>query len=229
MDIKIDGVSSELMNRALNQARDARIHILRAMLTEIKRPREELSEFAPRLERIYIPRDKIGAVIGPGGKVIRALQEQFVVTIAVEDDGAVTIYAKDGPSAAQCREAIEGITGEAEVGKIYDGKVVSIKEFGAFVELAPGMEGLVHVSELADEYVSNPEDVVNVGDMIKVKCVYVDGAGKVKLSRKAVLREEKGLPVEEYTPPPRRGDRRGGDRGGDRGGRGGDRGGRGRR
>ena len=116
----------------------------------------------------------------------------------------MTVYAQDGESAAKCLEVIEQIVGDAEVGKIYDGKVVSIKEFGAFVELAPGLEGLVHVSELDDDYVANPEDVVQVGDMVKVKCVYVDGGVKIKLSRKAVIRAEKGLPVEDYVPPPRR-------------------------
>ncbi len=223
MDIKIAGVSSELMRRSLEAARDARIAILKIMLQALRRPRAELSPYAPRLEKIMIKRDKIGALIGPGGKTIRALQEAYGTTIAVEDDGSVVIFATDGAKLAACKAAIEGIVGEAELGKIYEGKVVSIKEFGAFVELAPGMEGLVHVSELADEYVANPEDVVKVGDTLRVKCVHVDGMGKVKLSRKAVIREEKGLPPEEYIPPQRRdrGDRdRGGDRG-DRGGRGG--------
>jgi len=219
MDIKIDGVSSDLMRRALGAARDARIAILKHMLSALRRPRAELSRWAPRLEKIMIKKDKIGALIGPGGKVIRSLQEQFNTTIAVEDDGSVVLFSVDAEKLAACKAMIESMLGEAELGKIYEGKVVSIKEFGAFVELAPGMEGLVHVSELDDGYVANPEDVVKVGDVIKVKCLYVDPMGKVKLSRKAVIREEKGLPVEPYVPPPPR----------DRGGRGGRGGGRDRR
>ncbi len=217
MDIKIAGVSSDLMRRALNQARDARIEILRHMLTTLRRPRDELSKYAPQSSRFMINPEKIGAMIGPGGKVIKGLQEEFSCNINVEDDGRVTVSAVDGEMMAMAIEAIKAITAEAEVGRIYEGKVVSIKEFGAFVEIARGMEGLCHVSELDDEYVSNPEDVVNVGDTIKVKCVYVDPTGKVKLSRKAVIREEKGLPVDEYKPPQRGGGR-------DRGGRGSPRG-----
>jgi polyribonucleotide nucleotidyltransferase len=222
MDIKISGVSSDLMRRALEQAKQARIQILKSMLSALRRPRAELSRWAPRLEKIMIKKDAIGKLIGPGGKVIRALQEQYNTTIAVEDDGSVVLFSVDAEKLAQCKAAIEGMLGEAELGKIYEGKVVSIKEFGAFVELAPGMEGLVHVSELADEYVANPNDVVKEGDVIKVKCVFVDAMGKVKLSRKAVIREEKGLPVEEYVPPAPRG-RGFGDRGGRGGGRGGPR------
>jgi polyribonucleotide nucleotidyltransferase len=219
MDIKIAGVSSDLMSRALEQAKQARISILKNMLAALRRPRAELSRWAPRLEKIMIKKDAIGKLIGPGGKVIRALQEQYNTTIAVEDDGSVVLFSVDAEKLAQCKAAIEGMLGEAELGKIYEGKVVSIKEFGAFVELAPGMEGLVHVSELDDGYVANPEDVVKVGDVIKVKCVHVDPMGKVKLSRKAVIREEKGLPVEEYVPPAPRGRSFGGRGGG--GGRGG--------
>jgi polyribonucleotide nucleotidyltransferase len=219
MDIKIAGVSSDLMRRALEQAKQARIAILKHMLSALRRPRAELSRWAPRLEKIMIKKDKIGALIGPGGKVIRALQEQYSTTIAVEDDGSVVLFSVDAEKLAQCKAAIEGMLGEAELGKVYEGKVVSIKEFGAFVELAPGMEGLVHVSELDDGYVANPEDVVKVGDVIKVKCVHVDPMGKVKLSRKAVIREEKGLPAEEYVPPAPRGRGFGGRGGG--GGRGG--------
>jgi len=219
MDIKINGVSSDLMKRALGAARDARISILKNMLAALRRPRAELSRWAPRLEKIMIKKDKIGALIGPGGKVIRSLQEQFNTTIAVEDDGSVVLFSVDAEKLAACKAMIESMLGEAELGKIYEGKVVSIKEFGAFVELAPGMEGLVHVSELDDGYVANPEDVVKVGDVIKVKCLYVDPMGKVKLSRKAVIREEKGLPVEPYVPPPPRERGRGGDRGGRGGGR----------
>ena len=216
MDIKIDGVSSDLMRRALDQARGARIQLLQHMLKALRRPRAEMSQYAPRTERIQIKKDKIGALIGPGGKNIRALQEQFKCDIAVDDEGVVVVYATSGELIKQCREAIESMTGEVEIGKLFEGKVVSIKEFGAFVELGPGLEGLVHVSELDDGYVARPEDVIQVGDIIKVKVVHVDGAGKVKLSRKAVIREEKGLPVEPYEPPPPRDRGRGGFRGGPR-------------
>ena len=213
MDIKIDGVSSDLLQRALDQAKDARIEILKAMLSALRRPRTELNAFAPRLERIYIPKDKIGAIIGPGGKIIRQMQDDYEVTINVEDDGAVTIYSSSADGLASAKAQIEGMTQEAEIGKDYMGKVISIKDFGAFVEIAPGMEALCHVSELDDGYVDRPEDVVQMGDEIKVKCINVDPSGKVKVSRKAVIREEKGLPPESS----------GGGGGGGRGGRGGPR------
>ena len=210
MDIKIDGVSSDLMRRALEQARAARISLLKHMLNALRRPRAEISPWAPRTERIQIRKDKIGALIGPGGKNIRGLQESFKVDISVDDEGVVLVYGQGVENIKACRDAIEAMTGEVEIGRVFEGKVVSIKEFGAFVELGPGLEGLVHVSELDDGYVERPEDVVKMGDVVKVKVVHVDGAGKVKLSRKAILREEKGLPVEPYVPPVRR-DR--GDRG----------------
>ena len=212
MDIKIDGVSSDLLQRALDQAKDARIHILKAMLGALRRPREELNAFAPRLERIYIPKDKIGAIIGPGGKIIRQMQDDYEVTINVEDDGAVTIYSSSADGLASAKAQIEGMTQEAEIGKDYVGKVISIKDFGAFLEIAPGMEALCHVSELDDGYVERPEDIVQMGDEVKVKCINVDPSGKVKVSRKAVIREEKGLPPEAS-----------GGGGGGRGGRGGPR------
>ena len=217
MDIKIDGVSSDLMQRALDQARDARIHILKTMLGALRRPRAELNRFAPRLERIYIPKDKIGAIIGPGGKIIRQMQDDYEVTINVDDDGAVTIYSVSADGLNSAKAQIEGMTQEAEIGRDYVGKVISIKDFGAFVEIAPGMEALCHVSELDDAYVERPDDVVQLGDEIKVRCINVDPTGKVKVSRKAVIREEKGLPPEQSSGGggPRR------DRGGDRGGGGG--------
>ncbi len=217
MDIKIDGVSSDLLQRALEQAKEARIHILKTMLGALRRPRTELNRFAPRLERIYIPKDKIGAIIGPGGKIIRQMQEDYEVTINVDDDGAVTIYSTNAAGIEAAKAQIEGMTQEAEIGRDYIGKVISIKDFGAFLEIAPGMEALCHVSELDDAYVERPDDVVQMGDEIKVRCINVDPSGKVKVSRKAVIREEKGLPPEPSS----------GGGGGRRGG--GDRGGRGRR
>jgi polyribonucleotide nucleotidyltransferase len=204
MDIKIDGVSSDLMRRALEQARAARIQLLKHMLNALRRPRAEISPWAPRTERLQIRKEKIGALIGPGGKNIRGLQEQYKVEISVDDDGVVLVYGQGGEAIQACKDAIEGLTGEIELGRVFDGKVVSVKEFGAFVEIGPGLEGLVHVSELDDQYVENPEDVVQIGDAIRVKVVHVDPSGKIKLSRKAIVREEKGLPPEPYEPPPRR-------------------------
>jgi polyribonucleotide nucleotidyltransferase len=190
MDIKVKGLSDELMAQALGRARQGRIHILKKMLEALQRPRDDISEYAPRMVRISIPKAKIGSVIGPGGKMIRALQEEFEVKIDIEDDGTVMIFGVGGDLVKGCRQRIEDMTQEAEVNKIYEGKVVSIKEFGAFVELAPGLDGLVHVSELSDGYVSNVEDVVKLDDMVRVKCISIDDSGRVKLSRKAVLLEE---------------------------------------
>ena len=219
MDIKIDGVSSDLMRRALGQAKDARIHILKAMLGALRRPRAELNRFAPRLERIMIDKEKIGAVIGPGGKTIRALQEQFEVTINVDDDGGVTIYAVNGEKIDACKETIDAMTRTIQIGDLLEGKVISIKDFGAFLEIGPGREALCHVSELDDGYVERPEDVVSMGDVMKVRCINVDPSGKVKVSRKAIIREEKGLPPEEPSQPRGRGGSRGGRRDDRRGGR----------
>ncbi len=214
MDIKIDGVSSELMERALLQAKDARVDILRVMLSELRRPRSELNVHAPRLERIYVDKEKIGSIIGPGGKVIRALQEEFEVTINVDDDGAVTIYAVNGEKIEACKEVIEGMTREAKIGDAYDGTVISIKEFGAFLQIGPGREALCHVSELSDGYVERPEDVIALGDVVKVKCINVDPSGKIKVSRKQVILEERGETYEAPRPVSRgRRDDRGGGRG----------------
>jgi polyribonucleotide nucleotidyltransferase len=187
------------------------------MLESLKRPREEISRHAPRMERTKINREKIGAIIGPGGKMIRAMQEEFEVKIDVEDDGTVMIFGVNGEKVLQCRQRIEDMTQEAEVGKTYVGKVVSIKEFGAFVELAPGLDGLVHVSELSDGYVDKVEEIVNLGDECKVKCISIDDSGRVKLSRKAVL-EEEGISDGRPDAKPRGGGPGGGSGGGSRGG-----------
>ncbi len=243
MDIKMTGVSSELLDRALAQARDGRIHILKEMLKAIERPREEYNQYAPRVEVVMIKPSKIGALIGPGGKNIRRIQEETGATIEVDDEGRVKIFATDGDSANEARKQVEEVTAEATLDKIYDGKVTSIKDFGAFLEIIPGLEGLCHISELADGYVGAVEDVVKLGDITPVKVILIDDSGRVKLSRKQALIE---LGQDASAPPapegagarrgggdrgPRggggyRGGGRGGDRGG-RGGRGGDRGGRG--
>jgi polyribonucleotide nucleotidyltransferase len=179
----------------------------------ISAPREEMSQYAPRILRLKINPEKIGALIGPGGKNIRNITEKTGTKIDIEDDGTVLVASTDGESAKQAVRMIEGLTKEAEVGEIYLGKVVRILPYGAFVEIIPGKDGLVHISELADYRVEQVEDVVNLGDEINVMVIDVDRMGKVSLSRKAVLTGE--------MPPPRAERERGGfggDRGGDRGG-----------
>jgi len=193
MDIKVAGLSSAIMGQALEQARAGRVHILRKMLETLAKPREDTSVHAPRSYKTQIPVDKIGALIGPGGKNIRRIQEESKTEIAVEDDGSVTIFATTPEGMRIAREQVEGLTAVPEVGKVYTGPVVSVKDFGAFVEFLPGQEGLVHVSELSDEYVKNTADVVKKGDMLKVKVVgFEERSGKVRLSRKAVILDEKG-------------------------------------
>jgi polyribonucleotide nucleotidyltransferase len=192
MDIKVKGLTYDVMARALEQAKAGRVHILRKMLEALARPRADTSPHAPRSQRVKIPVDKIGALIGPGGKNIRKIQEDTKTEIAVEDDGTVTVYGvnADGVRAAMAR--VEGLSAVPEVGRVYEGPVVSIKDFGAFVEFLPGAEGLVHVSELADGYVKSPSDVVKQGEILRVKVVgFEERSGKVRLSRKAVLLDEK--------------------------------------
>ena len=192
MDIKVKGLASKVMADALEQARAGRIHILRKMIETLAKPREDTSKYAPRSYKTRIPVDKIGALIGPGGKNIRRIQEETKTEIAVEDDGSVTIYATTPAGMESARMQVEGLTAVPEVGKVYEGPVVSIKDFGAFVEFLPGQEGLVHVSELADGYVKSPMDVVKKGDVLKVKVVgFEERSGKVRLSRKAVMLDEK--------------------------------------
>ncbi len=223
MDIKTTGLPRPLMQQALAQAREGRIHVLKVMLASMPRPRDEYSPYAPRVETVNIRPDKIGMLIGPGGKNIRRIQEETGAKIEVDDAGVVRIYAADGESLARAREQVEMISVEAELGKIYNGKVVSVKDFGAFIELQPGLEGMCHISELADGYVGRVTDVLNMGDMTLVKVIRIDEQGRVKLSRKAAL-IEKGLsaaaPVsaEADGPPEGGGDgfREGGEGGGDR-------------
>ncbi|HUV40119.1 MAG TPA: polyribonucleotide nucleotidyltransferase [Planctomycetota bacterium] len=191
MDIKTGGISEDLMAQALEQARKARIEILRKMLAVIERPRDEISVFAPRLERLVIPQDKIGTVIGPGGKVIRAIQEETGCQIDIEDDGTIVIAGPSTDAVLAARATIEGLTASPEVGRTYEGKVVSIKDFGAFVEILPGQDGLLHVSELSDTFVKDVGSVVKMGDKVRVKIIAVDDQGRIKLSRKAVLLDEK--------------------------------------
>ncbi|MGI6081496.1 MAG: polyribonucleotide nucleotidyltransferase [Limnochordia bacterium] len=184
MDIKITGVTKEILRQALEQAREGRLFILERMTETISEPRPELSSWAPRIRTLQIPVDKIRDVIGPGGKVIRKIIEETGVAIDVEDDGKVFVASTDEKSSQRAIEWIESLTAEVEVGKIYTGKVTRILNFGAFVEILPGKEGLVHISKLAHERVGRVEDVVNVGDEITVKVIEIDQMGRVNLSLK---------------------------------------------
>ena len=244
MDIKIEeGVSQELLAEALEQAREGRIHILKEMLKALNKPRDDISPFAPRIIQIRIDPEKIGLIIGPGGKMIKSIQEETGTTIEIENDGVVTIWSTDMEGAKGAQGKIEALTEEVQADRIYDGKVVSIKDFGCFVEVLPGQEGLVHVSELADGFVDKVGDLVSIGDIIKVMCLGTDNQGRIKLSKKAAEGGEDGGGDSQPRERSREGgggrgggDRRGGSGGGDRrGGRGdrgrsgGDRGGRGSR
>ncbi len=189
LDLKINGISREIIAATLTQSREARLEILRAMLSAIRRPRPEISIWAPRLLRTRINPEKIGLLIGPGGKTIRAIQEATGASIDVEDDGTVTVASHDAEGAMAAMAQIEGLTASIQVGRVYEGRVTSVKEFGAFVELVPGKDGLCHISELSDEYVANVGDICRVGDILRVKVIAVDDQDRVKLSRKAAMRE----------------------------------------
>ena len=189
MDVKIPGVTREILEVALQQARAGRLEILRTMLHTIKRPREDISVYAPKLVRIVINPEKIGMVIGPGGKTIRRIQEETDTKIEIDDDGTVLISGAEMASVKKAQQTVAGMTEDVVVGKTYKGRVTSVKDFGAFVEILPGQEGLVHVSELSESYVRNISDVVHTGDDITVKCIGVDDQGKIRLSRKAALKD----------------------------------------
>jgi polyribonucleotide nucleotidyltransferase len=177
------------MNEAIFRARDARKKVLAVMTAALDKPRAELSQYAPRIETLQIPVEKIGMLIGPGGKTIKGITAETGADINIEDSGAVHIYSSNGEGLQRAKEIIEAMFKEIDIGEVYHGRVVSTKEFGAFVEVAPGKEGLVHVSELADFRVNRTEDVVKNGDQIWVKCIGIDDKGRVKLSRKAAMRD----------------------------------------
>jgi polyribonucleotide nucleotidyltransferase len=189
LDLKLPGISLKILSEAIQRAKEARSKILEIMRGAIDKPRAELSKYAPRIETIKINPEKIGALIGPGGKTIKGIVAETGAEINIEDDGSVHIYATSGESMARAKEIIGGMTREIEIGATYQGRVVSTKEFGAFVEVFPGKDGLVHISELADFRVKRTEDVAKVGDIIWVKCIGIDDKGRVKLSRKAALKE----------------------------------------
>jgi polyribonucleotide nucleotidyltransferase len=187
MDIKIRGVSRDIMREALYQARDGRLHILGIMDRAMAEPRKDISQHAPRIVTLKIKPDKIRDVIGPGGKVIRAIVEETGAKIDIEDDGTVFIASSDGASLQKAIERIEGLTAEAQVGKIYKGKVRKIVDFGAFVEIMPGTDGLVHISQLAPGRVQKVTDVLKEGDEVMVKVLEIDKQGKIRLSRKEAM------------------------------------------
>ena len=189
LDLKLPGISHELMAEAVADARHNRHLILQHMATTLPATRTEMSPYAPRIESLKIPIDKIGLLIGPGGKTIKGIVAETGAEINIEDDGTVNIYSSNGDSLRRAKEIIQGMTKEITIGDLYQGTVVSIKEFGCFVEVLPGKDGLCHVSELADMRVNRVEDIVKVGELIWVKCIGVDDKGRVKLSRKAALKD----------------------------------------
>ncbi len=189
LDLKIDGISEEIIRKTLEQAKKARIELLKTMLSAIRRPRGEISAYAPRLLRTKIDPSKIGLLIGPGGKNIRALQEETQTTIDISDDGTVIIAGNDAAGAEECLARVEAMGEEIKVGRIYNGTVSSIKDFGAFVEIAPGKDGLCHISELAEGFVKHIDEICKVGDKMPVKVIAIDDQNRVKLSRRAALAE----------------------------------------
>jgi len=189
LDLKLKGIPHEIMAKAVEKARVARLSILADMAKTIAAPRKDISPFAPRITTLKINPEKIGAIIGPGGKNIKRLVEESGCEIDIEDDGTVNIFSVSAEGMKIAVDSISGITAEAEIGKIYRGRVVTVKEFGAFVEFLPGKDGLVHISELANFRVKRTEDIVKEGDEITVKCLGVDEKGRVKLSRKAAMED----------------------------------------
>jgi polyribonucleotide nucleotidyltransferase len=190
MDIKVTNITTAFMKEALEQARRARLFILDKMQDAISAPRDTMSPYAPRIYTLMIPTDKIRELIGPGGKVIRGIIEQTGVKIDVEDDGTVHVASADEASANKAIQIITDLTASAEVGKTYLGKVVRLVDFGAFVEIFPGTDGLLHISEIAENRIRDVRDELKEGDQILVKVLALEG-NKIKLSRKAILKEQR--------------------------------------
>jgi polyribonucleotide nucleotidyltransferase len=229
MDIKIEGLDLQIMKEALAQAKEGRMHILGEMDKALAEPRADLSPFAPRIVTLQINPEKIGDLIGPKGKTIRGIQDETGAELTVDDSGLVTIAAVGGDAMQRARQMVQAITAEPEIGATYEGTVKTTTAFGAFVEIMPGTEGLVHISELKHGRTEKTEDVVNKGDRVTVKLLDRDERGRLRLSMKALVPRPEGMPEEEARPPRAEGD---GDRprsenGGDRprrsGGRGGER------
>jgi polyribonucleotide nucleotidyltransferase len=189
VDLKLRGLTWDLVEGAIKAAHDARLKIIDFMETVLPAPRGELSKYAPRIEEMRIPVDKIGALIGPGGSNIRSIVESTGAQIDIDDDGKVSIFATSLESMEAAKKAVGSVAAEAEPGKIYEGTVTGIKEFGAFVQILPGLDGLCHISELSDKRVPNVESVCKVGDKMMVKCLDVDDRGRIKLSRRAAMAE----------------------------------------
>ncbi len=216
LDLKIAGINEEIIRATLDQAREARREILKHIVTTLRFPRGEPSPLAPRLITVRINPDKIGLLIGPGGKTIKGIQESTGAKLDVADDGMVSIAHMSAAGAEAARAKVEALTEEVRVGKVYEGRVTSIKDFGAFIEILPGRDGLCHISELDDKYVGKVEDVCKVGDRLQVKVIAIDDQDRVKLSRKALLREQSGggqpAPAREGGRPREGGPREGGHR-----------------
>jgi len=189
MDIKIEGINKEIMDIALKQANEGRLHILEKMNEAIAEPRQELSEFAPRIVSFKINPDKIRDVIGKGGATIRALCEETGATIDITDDGTVKVASADNAAAQEARRRIEQLTAEVEVGMVYEGKVAKLMDFGAFVTILPGKDGLVHISQISHERVEKVSDKLSEGETVKVKVLEVDKQGRIRLSMKALMDE----------------------------------------
>ncbi len=187
MDIKVHGLSRDILEKALRQAKDGRMYIMEKMLEEIPAPRTEMSKWAPRALSLRINPDKIRIVIGKGGETINGLVDKYNVKIDLSDDGLVSIYGTDGPAAEECRKAIETLVKDVEVGETYEGRVTRIMAFGAFIEILPGKEGLLHISKMAKERVDKVEDVMNIGDTVTVKVTEIDSQNRINLSRKELL------------------------------------------
>lgn len=196
MDIKIQGISYEIMEKALAQAKEGRLHILKIMNEAIAEPRQSISQYAPTLLSTKVPTEKIGSIIGPGGKVIQKIQKEYSVEISIEEDGTVSIAGQDAKLAREAKEYIRLMVTEPEVGKTYNGKVIKITDFGAFVEILPGTQGLLHISQLENKKVAKVTDVIKEGEMVKVKLLSIEG-NKFSLSRKALLKEKEAEKSEE--------------------------------
>jgi polyribonucleotide nucleotidyltransferase len=190
MDMKIEGITIELMRKALQQAKDGRMHILGKMLETLDTPRKELNPYAPRIITMQINPEKIKDVIGSGGKVIRSIVEQTGAKIDIEDNGTINIASADEAAANKAKEIIRGIVQDAEVGKIYTGKVRKIMDFGAFVEIFPGTDGLLHISQISDQRLEKVTDALKEGDEVLVKVLEIDRQGKIRLSRKEAMRDK---------------------------------------
>ncbi len=191
VDLKGRGISQDRIVQAFEMARDARLRILKQMLAALPAPRTTTSEYAPRILRTKINPEKIGKVIGPGGKYIKLIESETGATVEINDDGTILIACVDLKSAERALAMVEAVSEELKVGKIYSGRVSSVKDFGAFIEVAPGQDGLCHISELGTEYVKSVNDVVKVGDAVRVKVISIDDQGRIKLSKKAAEMEER--------------------------------------